>query len=165
MNKLNELKKKYEELGKEIEKLEKEESQKVGFQNDPIFLLSVEEYEKYMKKIPQINCWWWLRSPGYYSYSAAGVYLDGSVYDCGLSVYSSNNAVRPALKPFSGLDGRERIIYCGVTWIKIDKNLYIAEVPIMFNKFGEDNNDYETSEVREKLIKWYNERQHWCTLK
>jgi hypothetical protein len=42
-------------------------------------------------------CWWWLRSPGDYSGSAASVHKDGNVYVCGFSVSISNGGVRPAL--------------------------------------------------------------------
>lgn len=43
------------------------------------------------------TCWWWLRSPGDYSYNAANVNCGGSVYYCGCSVFSHYVAVRPAL--------------------------------------------------------------------
>ena len=41
--------------------------------------------------------WWWLRSPGYSSFSAAGVNNDGWVHRYGRSVYSDDDGVRPAL--------------------------------------------------------------------
>ena len=43
------------------------------------------------------NVWWWLRSPGYNSYFAAGVSRYGWVYSHGDDVYNSNDGVRPAL--------------------------------------------------------------------
>ena len=43
------------------------------------------------------NCWWWLRSSGYDSSSAAFVYDDGSIFEFGNSVNYDNYAVRPAL--------------------------------------------------------------------
>ena len=42
-------------------------------------------------------CWWWLRSPGSYSYCAAGVYDSGSVGHYGNHVDNTAAAVRPAL--------------------------------------------------------------------
>ena len=45
------------------------------------------------------TCWWWLRSPGtdeVYAV-AAGISIDGHVYDYGHSVNDDGNAVRPAL--------------------------------------------------------------------
>ena len=41
------------------------------------------------------NCWWWLRSPGYYQSSSAIVYADGSL-GRGNSVYNGHDAIRPA---------------------------------------------------------------------
>ena len=43
------------------------------------------------------TCWWWLRSPGYNTHSAAYVFSDGSVNSYGNRVYIDNDAVRPAL--------------------------------------------------------------------
>ncbi len=43
------------------------------------------------------NCWWWLRSPGFYQYGAASVYDDGDVSEGGGNVLNSRTAVRPAL--------------------------------------------------------------------
>jgi len=43
-------------------------------------------------------CWWWLRSPGLYSFLAAYVYEDGIVFVSGLSVNRNRGGgVRPAL--------------------------------------------------------------------
>lgn len=83
---------------------------------DKVFLLSIDEAEKYFSsnearqcKVtkytksnhawtdPKGNCWWWLRSPGYNDNIAAGVYSDGSVYDYGYFVYNVEIAVRPAM--------------------------------------------------------------------
>ena len=41
--------------------------------------------------------WWWLRSPGYYSYDAAVVRNDGWVYRDGDNVSDGIDGVRPAL--------------------------------------------------------------------
>lgn len=43
------------------------------------------------------NIWWWLRSPGKYSYSAAGVIIDGWVVRGGDYVDGNTDGVRPAL--------------------------------------------------------------------
>ena len=43
------------------------------------------------------SCWWWLRSPGNFSSSAADVRSGGSVRNCGTSVDSSYGCVRPCL--------------------------------------------------------------------
>ena len=82
---------------------------------DKVFLLSITEVNKYFSSDSARqcqgtaycyaqgaykaagNCWWWLRSPGGNSDLAADVHYDGSVYDYGYDVYSSFDAVRPAL--------------------------------------------------------------------
>jgi hypothetical protein len=43
------------------------------------------------------NCWWWLRSPGFISWSAADVNRDGSVNSSGKFVNLDGGAVRPAM--------------------------------------------------------------------
>ncbi len=43
------------------------------------------------------NCWWWLRSPGYFSDHAADVDHVGSVSNYGFDVDNDHDAVRPAL--------------------------------------------------------------------
>ncbi|MCR5137090.1 MAG: leucine-rich repeat protein [Oscillospiraceae bacterium] len=66
---------------------------------DKIFLLSIEEAEKYFTddRDRATGTSWWLRSPGYYSINAALVLSDGSIYFIGYGVNLSL-AVRPALK-------------------------------------------------------------------
>ena len=83
---------------------------------DKVFLLSITEVNKYFRsgnarqcqgteycyaqganKDGNGNCWWWLRSPGYFSNRAAYVNLGGSVNIYGTSVYVDDSAVRPAL--------------------------------------------------------------------
>ena len=62
-----------------------------------VFLLSVEEYKKYKNVIPNIDKWWWLRTPGDDQYYAANVSTDGSVFHAGNYVGNDTYAVRPAL--------------------------------------------------------------------
>ena len=45
----------------------------------------------------ETTCWWWLRSPGDTRYTAAYVYLSGSVYSFGCNVIYDNFCVRPAM--------------------------------------------------------------------
>lgn len=128
--------------------------------NYEINLLSAEEYKKYEDRIPHINCWWWLRSPGYDSSHAALVYFYGSVYDRGLSVHTSLVAVRPALKISDGRKYKigERVILYNFPWIIINEGLAIAEVPIAFRRFDEKSNDYENSEIKKFLNDWFERR-------
>ena len=90
---------------------------------DKVFLLSINEVEKYFnsdearKCAPTAyakaqgaytsdsyktasgaaTCWWWLRSPGFNQNYAADVSTGGSVYYGGDRVHSEYGAVRPAL--------------------------------------------------------------------
>lgn len=84
---------------------------------DKVFLLSITEAEKYFSfdgarqcepteyavangadvDSDNGNCWWWLRSPGYFQDRAAPVRSDGSVECRGFLVYSDDVCVRPAL--------------------------------------------------------------------
>ena len=83
---------------------------------DQVFLLSITEANKYFSsdsarrceptdyavangawESNRGNCWWWLRSPGYYQYYAAGVNYGGDVYENDDFVYHAGSAVRPAL--------------------------------------------------------------------
>src|SRR5574344_2323362 len=82
---------------------------------DKVFLLSIEEAQKYFKNAEERKCmptpyakqhkawskanfcYWWLRSPGLYQNSAAYVNDDGDVNNYGRNVHDANNAVRVAL--------------------------------------------------------------------
>lgn len=89
---------------------------------DQVFLLSIQEAKQYFnttesrKCVPtayaisrgvtqpnsnkvnsESTCWWWLRSPGYYSYRAAPVLKDGIINILGYFVVLGSGAVRPAL--------------------------------------------------------------------
>ena len=83
---------------------------------DKVFLLNIAESQKYFSsdsaRVCRLteyaaangswagssdeNCWWWLRSPGNYTYNAAYVYHDGSIHFGGPVDYYSY-AVRPAI--------------------------------------------------------------------
>lgn len=127
--------------------------------NDNIFLLSTEEYEKYKDKIPTINCWWWLKSPGNLSNHIACVRTDGSISNLGNYVDGDDVAVRPALR-FSAPSTTigERKLFFDFPWVVIDKGLAIAEVPIGFHRFDVESNDYEKSEIRKFLFEWMDKR-------
>lgn len=134
--------------------------------NDKIFLLSVDEYEKYYDKIPKYSaegkdysCWWWLRTPYKYSASSSSYafYVSGDIGDVNYSSAYNLYAVRPALdiSDFNDLEIiNGRFTRLSVEWQVIDDNLAIAVEPIFGSEFGEGNN-YETSAVRKKLLEWY----------
>ena len=169
-----EIAKRIEELGNEVQDLKNQldKVDKVGFEDDEMFLLSTHEYEQYKESIPHINAYWWLRSPGYYSNYAAYVINVGSVNFYGLGVDYVFDCVRPALKfkstsyflkrnetgTWTEAKIGDRIIAYNFPWIIIDKDLAIAEVPIAFRRFDDKSNDYETSEIRKFLKEWKNGR-------
>lgn len=136
----------------------------IGYKGDEIFLLSIEEYEYYEDKIPHENCWWWLRFSGYNQHFAAAVDIDGSVRYRGHNVHRDDGAVRPTLK-YSNLEfqiikfsvRKDRFLFHEFLFKIIDEEnkIAIAEVPIAFDKFDEKSNDYETSGIRRKLLKWF----------
>ena len=129
---------------------------------DELFLLSIEEYKKYKGVIPVIGSWWWLRSPGRFSNSAAYVDDDGSVSTYGLNV-SLTFGIRPAFRvqksEILNLQIGDRKIYYDFPFVKIDEDLLIAEVPIAFDKFDDKSNDYEKSYVKGFLEEWKETRK------
>lgn len=168
---LKELEQKYVELGVEIQRL-KAQQEKIGYKDDPIFLLSVEEYEKYGNEIPELRWWWWLRSTGCTHSHSAAVNAFGKVFYTGHYVYNDFGNVRPALNLKSypmhynivstiERNGVEKITTCGATWVKIADDIYIAENPIGFDKFDDESNDYESSYIRKWLLNWFKERKNW----
>lgn len=112
MTTLKELEQKYAELGAEIEKLKAQE-EKIKYKDDPIFLLSTEEYEKYRKEIPELRCWWWLRSQGCTRSHTVIVNDFGAVFYVGYFVYNAFGGVRPALnlKSLNPLQYKNRVKY------------------------------------------------------
>ncbi len=86
---------------------------------DKIFLLSIPEAEKYFGNNKEReckptafaaangayvnrdngNCWWWLRSPGYFQFLAADVDNDGDIDENGNGVTSDVNSDSDAVRP------------------------------------------------------------------
>lgn len=125
---------------------------------DKIFLLSVDEYCKYVNKIPYSPACWWLRTT--YKPSQWRYVFDVDGYDGYVNLDNANNtyAVRPALD-ISGLSFEtDKFEYLGVKWGKLSNRLAIAERPIFDSVFDESEKDYKHSEVRKKLLAWYEER-------
>lgn len=71
---------------------------------DKVFLLSIEEAEKYFSNNAERmitttrgeKCWWWLRTPCD-DYTAAYVYYDGEINGAGSDVDNAEFSVRPAM--------------------------------------------------------------------
>lgn len=136
----------------------------IGYKDDDIFLLSADEYEHYKRMIPHENCCWWLRSPGNRQHYATFVNLVVSVCYYGLDVSRDDLTVRPALK-YSNLESqiikssiyKDRFLFHEFPFRIIDEEnkIAIAEVPITFDMFDEESNDYETSYIRRKFLAWF----------
>ena len=125
---------------------------------DKIFLLSVDEYCKYIKKIPECSNWWWLRTtykPSQWQYA---FYVDGKYGYVNYLNVRDLLAVRPALN-LNGLSPKsDEFEYLGIKWIKLSNRFAIAKEPIFNSAFHYNEQDYEHSEIRKKLLAWYKER-------
>ena len=125
-----------------------------------ITLLSIEEYEKCKDIIPKINDWWWLRSPGYDSRSAANVSNDGSVFSFGDFVCNDFYAVRPVLiYKSSNLQNGDKIKFADYCWTVISENMMLCDEVIGHTCFrndwlADDSNDYEKSDIKVWLEDW-----------
>ena len=91
------------------------------------------------------------------SYKSASVH-GGNVYLDGDYVYNGSGAVRPALVIPKDYKIGERVLAYDFPWIVIDKGLAIAEVPVGFECFDKEFNDYEKSKIRQWLLDWIQER-------
>lgn len=129
-----------------------------------ITLLSVEEYMAAKAHIMPINGWWWLRSPGCNSGSAAYVMSDGGVNSYGYFVRGAHGVVRPALLiqnlNFFKLKPGDRILnYAKHGWTVISDTMALCDDGIGKHCFHEDwetqeANDYEKSDVKRFLESW-----------
>lgn len=137
-----------------------------GYENDEIFLLSEKEYLTYADSIPPISAWWWLRSPVKGDRYVSGVRQNGCL-DFHFVDFKSG-CVRPALKlnnpkryDTNGIEVGERIFIYEFPWIVIGERMAIAEVPIGFEKYDSDSNDYYGSHIRKFILEWKSKRFDW----
>lgn len=130
----------------------------VGYKDDIIFLLSVDEYEAYKYKIPELWGTYWLRTKGKYDNTAMYYYSGGTVERVGDSV-DKRKLIAPALK-YESLDiqrvTKHSFSYKNMLWNIIDEDRKIAMIEdyIDLSVFDEESNDYETSDVRTFLLNW-----------
>ena len=128
-----------------------------------ITLMTLEEYETYMERIPKLNDYWWLRSPGQFSLSEAAVKPDGSVNREGDYINLGICAIRPVIK-FNNTGGSrievgEQFVLGGHPFTVIDK-----EVAIMNDSLGcryfrkdwkaQDANAYMQSDIKVYIEEW-----------
>ena len=125
-----------------------------------ITLLTVEEYRKYKSTVPNIEDWWWLRSPGNADDRAAYVCPKGAVLSRGDGIRSDDDAVRPALKSDEIiLDVGEQFIALGNRWTVIGKGIAISNGIVATHRYDSDSNVWETSELKEWLEAWAKEAE------
>ena len=151
----------------------------VGYKDDFIFLLSSDEFKLYRDIIlkSNLNQLVWLRDSSYLDKKAkAGrISVSGSkkdVYVLENPVYSE--AVLPAinvlkctidnseefLNKFLRAEIGERVMLYYFPWIKADREIIIAEIPIAYREFDYRTNFYfyDSSGIREFLFKWVKDR-------
>lgn len=128
-------------------------------------LLSVKEAEQVPKKDRAIGDWWWLCSPGDYTYSAAYVYDDGSVHSHGNGVNDYSYAIRPALQislECSDLNVGD-IFSIGKYQFKIISETralcteIIGRCAFREDWKTDDSNDYEMSDAKKYVDSWFDE--------
>ena len=130
-------------------------------QIESITLLSVNEASALPKEILDCGHYYWLRSPGSDSSSAAFVDYGGYVLNFGYYVINYNYGVRPALviPNLDSLNLRdfEEITMWDTKWIYIGKNMLFAKDIICERRFDENSNVFEKSEIKEYLDNWLKE--------
>lgn len=140
---------------------------KIGFKDDEIFLPSVDEYKKYKDVIPVVGTSYWTRTPGESNFKDIVISTIGPTGAINLDGHLINNS-HPAVRPIIHLPKGTieinapigaRINLYNFPWVVIDKYLAIAEVPIGFEKFDDNWNDYLTSHIRNYLDRWLKERK------
>ncbi len=127
-------------------------------------LLSTKEAETFLTKEERTHRhWWWLRSPGDALTHAAYVYSDGLVNYRGCAAYYADGIVRPALKIDLGSSGfkiGDKFIFGKKLFKIISNDLAFCLEDIGITRFRNDwkawdANDYEESDVKKFVDKWY----------
>lgn len=131
-------------------------------------LLTVEEAKQLPKRLREYYTWWWLKSPGYYSYYAAYVYANGFVYNYGTDVSDEYGSVRPALiisnLESSGLEIGDTFEF-GKKRFEIISNdrafCLTGEGPCAFRYDwkASDANDYEKSDIKKDVDEWFDDHK------
>ncbi len=131
-----------------------------------VTLLSIEEYEACKDRVPIINDWWWLRSPGLAGDDAAGVYADGSIDYDGNGVNFDGYGIRPALRirnlESPNLQIMDKFNLAGFRWTVISVDIALCDSFIEYMAFRKDMsaadaNVYEASDIKKWLDRWVKE--------
>ena len=137
----------------------------------PVEILKCDVPKKFGGYVSNNKCWWWLRSPGYFSICAAVVDTSGAVDEFGDNVNFDDLAVRPIIR-FNKKEDINRLSktkkgyvkFLGTKWIDISE--YLNEPCLLkkeclegAHKFDDQSNDYETSKIKVYIEKWFKEKQ------
>ena len=132
---------------------------------DGITLLSLEEYKEFKDRIPIRGFWWWLRSAGGKDIKRAdGVNQLGYSDSC--IVKFPHGGVSPVLRiknfESSVLKIGDRFKLKNHTWTVISNDYAlcddsIGDCPFRNKCFEPDANDYEKSDVKEFVERWWND--------
>lgn len=154
--------KKIDELIKEIRFLGRA-LEKFNPHNDKLFLLSETEYTLVKKGIKK-HCtfykhwYWWLRShQADNSGHVRGVNTRGEIFDDGISL-ECGIAVAFMEETFAEIGARK--IKYDFPFVYVGNDIWISENFIFWSRFDGKSNDYEKSEIRQKILKWADERSN-----
>lgn len=138
-----------------------QEVQKFNPHTDKLFLLSKDEYKSVEENIKKYctfpgNDYWWLRSPNCSCFNY--VYCVPSSGPFRVSHVDSIVGVAPAFIEDTRVRvGTTKIKY-GFPFVYVGKNIWMPESFIFYSRFAKNSNNYETSEVRERILEWAEER-------
>lgn len=138
-----------------------QEVQKFNPHTDKLFLLSKDEYKSVEENIKKYcsfysNGWCWLRTPYDSSDYVKGVNISGSVSNG--NVAYRGGIVAAFIEETNEKVGTRKIKYC-FPFVYVGNNIWISESFIFWNRFDEESNNYEKSEIRQKILDWANERE------
>ena len=126
-------------------------------------LLSIEEAEKLPMRLKRYDECWWTRSPGDGSNSVLYIEKDGWVYRSGHQVTNFEYSlcmVRPALEisnlKSSNLEIGDIFNFGKREFEVISDSLAFCTMDIGEYEFDYYSNDYENSEIKEYVDRWFN---------
>lgn len=127
-----------------------------------ITLLSAEEAQQVSEKTLQVLEWWWLRAAGAYNPYCSIVDDDGKIYLNGAWIDNDTGGVRPALIFKSDeLKPKDKFTFKDKEFIVITENLALSTEIIGYGRFDLYTNDYEKSEIKQRLERWYWNDSDW----
>lgn len=127
----------------------------LGFKNDPIFLLSVDEFNACFGQDERLaQCW--LRDEGHHDHFAAFVGRSGSVDRHGDFKHGGYYDLKPVVKLNNVKADKNQVIkYANRDWFVFRDGYAIAVDPIAHMCFDNAYASYEDSDVRKFLLAWY----------